>query len=89
MDVATGAAVAADNNDAVGAVVPPSSTKDNDAYVGALVVAHLQKVPVNLLQPPCCCHRAAAVTLCATDTLRAAATIADAATAAVSPPSCH
>ena len=35
MDVATGAAVA--NNDAIGTVVPPSSTKDKGAYVGVLV----------------------------------------------------
>jgi hypothetical protein len=32
-----GATVAANNDDAVGAVVPPSSTKDEDAYVGASV----------------------------------------------------
>ena len=35
--VAAGGAVAADDNDAVGTVVPPSSTKDEDAYVGASV----------------------------------------------------
>ena len=33
-----GNAVAADNDDDVDAVVPPSSTKDKDAYVGASVV---------------------------------------------------
>jgi hypothetical protein len=36
VDVATGAAVAANDNNAVGAVVPPSSTKDKDAYLSAL-----------------------------------------------------
>ena len=79
VDVATGAAVAANNNDAVSAVVPLSSTKDEDAYLGALVAAHLRTVPVNPPQPPCCCHRAAAVALCATAALPAAATAADAA----------
>ena len=37
VDASTGAAAAADDNDAVGAVVPLSLTKDKDAYVGALV----------------------------------------------------
>jgi hypothetical protein len=37
VDIAAGDAVAADNDDAVDAVVPPSSTKGEDAYVGALV----------------------------------------------------
>ena len=37
VDIATGAAVAANDNDVVGAVVPPSLTKDEDAYVGASV----------------------------------------------------
>ncbi len=37
VDVSTGAAVAADNDDAISAVVPPSSTNDEDAYVGASV----------------------------------------------------
>ena len=37
VDIAAGAAVAADDNDAVGAVVPLSSTKDEGPYVGALV----------------------------------------------------
>ncbi len=36
MDVATGAAAATDNNNAVSAVVPLSLTKDKDAYAGAL-----------------------------------------------------
>ena len=34
---ASSAAVAADDNNAVGTVVPPSLTKDEDGYVGALV----------------------------------------------------
>ncbi len=37
VDVATGTAVAANDDDAVGAVVPPSSTKGEGAYVGASV----------------------------------------------------
>jgi hypothetical protein len=37
VDVFTGATVAADDNNAVGAVVPLSLTKDKDAYIGALV----------------------------------------------------
>ncbi len=37
MDIAAGDAVAADNDDAVDAVVPPSSTKDEDTYVRASV----------------------------------------------------
>ena len=38
VDIATRDTVAADNDDAVNAVVPLSSTKDKDAYVGASVV---------------------------------------------------
>jgi hypothetical protein len=37
VDVATGATVAADNDDADSAVVPPPSTKDKDTYNGASV----------------------------------------------------
>jgi hypothetical protein len=37
VDVAMSAAVAADNDNAVGAVIPPSSTKDEDAYIGVSV----------------------------------------------------
>ncbi len=37
MDIAAGSAIAANHEDAVNAVVPPSSTKDEDAYVSALV----------------------------------------------------
>ncbi len=37
VDIAVGDAVAADNDDSVNAVVPPSSIKDEDAYVGASV----------------------------------------------------
>ncbi len=38
VDVSTGTAVTAGNNNAVSAVVPPSSTKDEHAYVCTLVV---------------------------------------------------
>ncbi len=37
VDVATGATIATANDDAIGAVVPLSSTKDKDAYVGMSV----------------------------------------------------
>ena len=37
VDVFTGAAVAADDDDAIGAVLPPSSTNDKYAYVSALM----------------------------------------------------
>jgi hypothetical protein len=37
VDILAGDAVAADDVDAVNAVVPPSSTKNEDAYVGASV----------------------------------------------------
>ncbi len=37
VDVALGATVAANDDDADGAVVPPSSTKDEGEYVGELV----------------------------------------------------
>ena len=37
VDAATGAAIADEDNNAVSVVVPSSSTKDDDAYVGALV----------------------------------------------------
>jgi hypothetical protein len=37
VDVSTGATVAADDDDAVGAVIPLSLTNDEDAYVSALV----------------------------------------------------
>ena len=40
VDVSTGAAVAADNDDAVGNVVLLSSTNDEDAYIGASVALH-------------------------------------------------
>ncbi len=87
VDIAAGNAVTADNDNAVYAVVPPSSTKDEDAYVGALCqrirgwcrcrrgrAVALPPLP----QPPCCCHRAAAIALCPAAALRAAATTADA-----------
>ncbi len=35
VDVSTGAAVAADNDNAIGAVIPLSLTNDKDAYVSA------------------------------------------------------
>ncbi len=38
VDVSTGTAVAAEDNDAISAVVPLPSTKDEDAHVGAWVV---------------------------------------------------
>ncbi len=37
MEIAACVAVAADDDDAVDAVVPPSLTKEEDAYVGTLV----------------------------------------------------
>ena len=37
VDVSTGASVAAADDNAVGAVVPPSLNNDKDAYVGASV----------------------------------------------------
>ena len=63
VDVATGAVVAADDNDAVSAVIPPSSTKDKD--LKGPVSAHSRMAPANPPQPPCCCYRTAAVALCA------------------------
>ncbi len=38
MDIAACGAIAANENDAINAVVPPSLTKDEDAYIGASVV---------------------------------------------------
>ncbi len=69
VDVSTGAAVAADDNDAVSTVIPPSSTKDKDAYISASVVfvgscigaftdsAGKSTAASALL--PLCCHRCA------------------------------
>ena len=37
VDVSTGATVAADDDNAISTVIPPSSTKDKEAYVGASV----------------------------------------------------
>ena len=37
VDVSTGTVIAADGNDDVSAVLPPSSTNDKDSYVSALV----------------------------------------------------
>ena len=60
-----------DDNDAVDAVVPPSSTKDEDAYVGELVAfercSHAFKRCSHAFER--CSHRAAAVALCATAAL--------------------
>ncbi len=69
VDVSTGAAVAANEDDAVGAVDPPSSTNDKDAYIGALVVfkgmcvnaftdGPGESAAASVLLPPRCCHRA-------------------------------
>ena len=69
VDISTGAAVAADDNDAIGAVVPPSSTNDEDAYVGASVAfkgvcvgafadGAGESIAASALLPPRCCHRA-------------------------------
>ena len=68
VEVATGAAIAANDNNAVGVVVPPSSTKDEDAYVGASVAFEGvcvgafaggagESAAASVLLPPCCrCH---------------------------------
>ena len=76
VDIAASDAVAAYNDDAVDAVVPPSSTKDKDAYFGASVA--IEGVCIGAFadgaaatdfallpppQPPCCCHCDAAVAL--------------------------
>ena len=69
MDVATGDAVAADDDNAVVAVVPPSSTKDKGAYVGALVAIEGacvsaftdgagESAAASVLLPPRCRQRA-------------------------------
>ena len=96
VDVSTGAVISADDDNDVGAAVPPSLTNDKDAYVGASVafkkacaLAHLRTVPVNMPQPPRSCHHAAAVALCAAAAFHAAATAADTAAAATPPPSSH
>ncbi len=80
-----GIAVAADNDDAVDAVIPPSLTKDKDAYIGTSVAFKglcigaftdgATAADVALLH---CRHRAAAVTLCPVAALCTAATAADA-----------
>ena len=69
VDVSTGAAVAADNDDAADAVVPPSLTNDKDAYVSALVAfkgmcvgafadGAGESAAASALLPPRCCRRA-------------------------------
>ncbi len=70
-------------------VVPPSLINYKDAWRSkACASAHSRTVPVNPLQPLRCCHRAAAVALCAAAALRADADAADAATTAAPLPSC-
>ena len=67
VDVSTSAAVAADNDDAISAVVPLSLTKDKDAYLGASVAFEGmciktfadgagKSAAASALLPPCC-HR--------------------------------
>ena len=69
MDVATGAVVAAAEDNAVGAVAPPSSTKDKDAYlnvlvafkgayIGAFVDGVGKSAAASALLPPHCRRRA-------------------------------
>jgi hypothetical protein len=69
VDVTTGTAVAADNNNAISTVVPPSSTKDEGAYVGvsvafegACVSAFTdgagESATASVLLRPCCRRRA-------------------------------
>ena len=69
VDISTGAAVTANNNDGVGAVVPPSMTKDEDPYVsvsvafegvciGAFVDGAGESTAASDLLPPRCCRRA-------------------------------
>ncbi len=56
-------------------------------HLKACLSAHSRTVLVNPPQPLCCCHCAAAVTMCATAALRTAATAANpAATAPAMPP---
>ena len=95
VDVSTCTAIAANNDDAVGAVVSLSLTNDKSRTLAprwrskAFASVHLRTVLVNPLQPPRCFHRVAAVALCASAALHAAATAADAAAAAVPTPSCR
>jgi hypothetical protein len=69
VDVSTGAAIAANNDDAISAVVPPSSTNDKDAYVGTPVAFEGvcvgaftdgagESAAASALLPPRCRHRA-------------------------------
>ncbi len=69
VDVSTGTTVAAYDQDAVGAVVPPSSTNDEDAYVDTLVAFEGvcvgafadgagESTAASALLPPCCHRRA-------------------------------
>ena len=65
VDVSTGTTLSANDDDAVGAVVPPSSTKDEDAYIGASVAFEgvcvsafvdgaSESAAASALLPPCC-----------------------------------
>ena len=59
VDVATGAPVAADNNDALGAVVPSSLTKDEGAFVGASVafeVVYVHSLADFIVDVSVCCR---------------------------------
>ncbi len=69
VDVATGTAVAANDDDAVGALIPPSSTKDRGAYIGASVAFEGacvsafadgagESAAASMLLPPHCGRRA-------------------------------
>ena len=69
VDVSTGAAVTAANNDAISAVIPPSSTNDKEAYIGASVAFEGvcvsafadgagESVVASPLLPPRCRHHA-------------------------------
>jgi hypothetical protein len=64
VDIAAGNAVAADDDDSVNAVVPPSSTKGKDAYVGGLVAFEGAAAAADVALSRCPHHRS----------LRAAAT---------------
>jgi hypothetical protein len=51
VDITAGDAIAANDNDAVNAVVPPSLTKDEDTYVGALVTFEGACVGLTVTRP--------------------------------------
>ena len=69
VDVSTGLAIAADNDNAVGPVVPPSLTNDEDTYAGASVTfdgmcigtfvnSANESASASALLPPRCCRPA-------------------------------